>query len=165
MAKQEPKIESINFSFRERLNETLSGRHHNYCYQCGACVSYCPVVNYAPEFNPRMILLMAMFGLEDRLISADSVIWKCTNCYTCYERCPQDVRPVEVITALKNICVERGLAPALIEEYSKGILTTGMSAPLSSAIESRREKFGLPEFKMGGYSEMKKLLAGEDNSS
>jgi heterodisulfide reductase subunit C len=155
------KTETIDFSFRERLNQTLGGSHHNYCYQCGACVSYCPAARYYDGFNPRLIVLMTLFGLENELISPDSIIWKCTNCYTCYERCPQDVRPVEVITALKNICKEENKAPAIVDKYSDAILKTGFSAPVTTSIKSRREKFGLPEFQVKGLDELKELFDEE----
>ena len=153
---------TINFDFRKRLDQTLSGKHHNYCYQCGACVSYCPAARYVEHFNPRTIMLMALYGLADRLISPDSVIWKCTNCYNCYERCPQDVRPVEVITALKNICVAEGKAPELVEKYSQAILLTGASAPLSTSIQRKREQYALPEVNFRGYTEMKTMLNNEE---
>ncbi len=153
---------TIDFDFRERLNRTLSGKHHNYCYQCGACVSYCPAARYVEDFNPRTIMLMALYGLAERLISPDSVIWKCTNCYTCYERCPQDVRPVDVITAIKNMCVAEDKAPDMVKKYSQTILDTGVSAPLSVSVQRKREQYGLPEVDLRGYDEMKALLAGEE---
>ena len=157
------KSTEVNFEFRQRLNKIIGGNHHNFCYQCGACVSLCPTAKYSTEFNPRTIMLMALLGLEDKLIAPDSIIWKCTNCYTCYERCPQDVRPVDVITALKNICVAEDRAPDIITRYSAGILDTGVSTPLSAAIVKRREKFGLPKFNITGYDEMKIILDREDN--
>ncbi len=105
---------------------------------------------------------MALYGLADRLISPDSIIWKCTNCYTCYERCPQDVRPVGVITALKNICVAEGQAPELVEKHSQAILLTGASAPLSSSIQRKREQYNLPEVNLRGLAEMKTTLNNEE---
>lgn len=153
----------VDFEFRAKLNEYLGGDHHNFCYQCGACVALCPASDYSEKFNPRAIMLMAALGMRDKLIDPDSPIWLCTNCYTCYERCPQDVRPVEVITALKNMCQDENCAPEIVNKYSEGILKSGVSTPLSSAIQRRREKFGLPEFKMTGYDELEKILDQEES--
>ena len=123
----------LNFAFREELNSIAEGFRHNYCYQCGACVADCPACNYSDTFNPRLIILKALLGFREELISIDSDIWSCTNCYTCSERCPQDVRPVDVIIALKNICVRDGCAPGLINEVSGSVLESGMTTKVTSA--------------------------------
>jgi len=156
------KPNTVDFRFRERLNKVLGGHHHNFCYQCGACVSQCPAYKYSDDFNPRSIIQMALLGLPDKLLGPDSPIWLCTNCYTCYERCPQDVRPVEVITALKNLCVEDGIAPDQIKKFSQGVVDTGMSTPLTATMIKRRAEMGLPDFAMTGYDELAKLLEDSD---
>jgi len=151
------KIE-IDFGFREKLNRVPGGKHHNYCYQCGACVPVCPSARYAPGFNPRVIVLAALLGMEDHLIRPDSPIWLCTNCYSCYERCPQDVRPIEVIIALKNMAVKEGKAPEAITKYSDSIAKTGLSALLASSVNVRRKQLGLEEFWSIPTDELGKIL-------
>ena len=151
------KIE-IDFGFREKLNRVPGGKHHNYCYQCGACVPVCPSARYAPGFNPRVIVLAALVGMEDHLIRPDSPIWLCTNCYSCYERCPQDVRPIEVIIALKNMAVKEGKAPEEITKYSESIAKTGLSALLASSVNARRKQLGLDEFWSIPVDELGKIL-------
>jgi heterodisulfide reductase subunit C len=99
---------------RRRLLAILGGAGVSYCYQCGACVGDCPSARFYPGFNPREIMLTALLGQVDRLITPDSVIWQCSNCYNCYERCPQDVRPVEVIIALKNLARLEGNPPPAV---------------------------------------------------
>ena len=148
----------IDFKFRERLNNTLEGKHHNYCYQCGACSSICPAARYAENFNPRNILLTALCGLEGELIRKDYPIWLCTNCYSCYERCPQDVRPVEVIITLKNIAVEEGKAPETISRFSEAVEKTGESVVHTTTVDRRREALGLKKLKKPPVEELKKLL-------
>jgi heterodisulfide reductase subunit C len=151
------KIE-IDFGFREKLNRVPGGKHHNYCYQCGACVPVCPSARYAPGFNPRVIVLAALVGMEDHLIRSDSPIWLCTNCYSCYERCPQDVRPIEVIIALKNMAVKEGKAPEEITKYSESIAKTGLSALLASSVNARRKQLGLDEFWSVPVGELSEIL-------
>jgi len=148
----------INFKFREKLNSVLGGEHHNFCYQCGACVSVCPAARYSEEFNPRLILLKALLGLEELLIQPNSPIWLCTNCYSCYERCPQDVRPIEVIIALKNLAVEKGNAPKDILKFSETITRTGVSGIITASVNERRKKLGLDSIKERPLDELKKIL-------
>jgi heterodisulfide reductase subunit C len=147
----------LNFAFREKLNSVAEGFRHNYCYQCGACVADCPAGNYSEVFNPRLILLKAILGFEDELISEKSEIWDCTNCYTCSERCPQDVRPIDVIIALKNICVREGKAPQFVGKVYGSVMTSGITTKMSSLVERRREEFGLGPVKEVPVDELKKI--------
>lgn len=147
-----------NFSFREELNKIIGGDHHNYCYQCGSCVAVCPAARYFNDFNPREIMLKTLLGDEEYLIGPDSIIWKCTNCYSCYERCPQDVRPVEVIIALKNYCRQKGLAPELVNKFSEAVAKTGRSVMVTSAVNRKRKELGLEEIKDIPVDEIQKIL-------
>ena len=148
----------LNFEFREKLNQIIGGNHHNYCYQCGSCVAVCPATRYSDDFNPRDIMLKTLLGDEEELIGPESVIWKCTNCYSCYERCPQDVRPVEVIIALKNYCQQKGLSPNLIEKFSEAVEKTGRSVMLTRAVNRRRTELGLEEIGEIDVSELQKII-------
>ncbi|MCK4234940.1 hypothetical protein KAX75_10960, partial [candidate division WOR-3 bacterium] len=91
-------------------------------------------------------------------IRKDSPIWLCTNCYSCYERCPQDVRPVEVIITLKNIAVEEGKAPETISRFSEAVEKTGESVVHTTTVDRRREALGLKKLKKPPVEELKKLL-------
>ena len=147
-----------NFEFREQLNQVIGGNHHNYCYQCGSCVAVCPAARYSDDFNPRDIMLKTLLGNKEELIGPDTVIWKCTNCYSCYERCPQDVRPVEVIIALKNICKQEGKNPELIDKFSEAVVKTGRSVLVTSAVNRKRKELGLDEIKNVAVDEIQKIL-------
>lgn len=148
----------LNFDFRQKLNKIVGGDHHNYCYQCGSCVAVCPGARYSADFNPRDILLKTLLGEEEELIGPDSVIWKCTNCYSCYERCPQDVRPVEVIIALKNYCNHQRLQPEVINKFSETIAKTGRSVMVTTAVNRRRKELGLEEIKEVPIDELQKII-------
>jgi len=152
----------VNYRFREKLNKVSGGKHHNYCYQCSACVAVCPAARFSKKFNPRKILLKALLGMEEELLGKDSPIWLCTNCYSCYERCPQDVRPIEVIIALKNMTVEKGTAPANLAKLSDNIAKTGMSVTVSSAVNRKREQLGLPVLKTIPIDELQKILEDKE---
>lgn len=155
------KKHKLNFAFREKLNAVEEGARHNYCYQCSACVADCPANNYSGSFNPRLILLKAILGFEDELIGPDTEIWNCTNCYTCSERCPQDVRPVDVIIALKNICVREGKAPEVVTQVSDAVIATGITTKVTSLAEKRRKEYGLSPIKSSPADEIKQLLEGD----
>ncbi len=152
----------VNFRFRDKLNKISGGKHHNYCYQCSACVAVCPAAKYTKEFNPRTILLRAILGMEEDLIGQNSVIWLCTNCYSCYERCPQDARPIEVIIALKNMAVEKGTAPVALTKLSENIGKTGWSAVVTTAVNRIRSELGLPELKKVPVEELKEIVEKDE---
>lgn len=148
----------INFAFREKLNSVIGGQHHSYCFQCGACVGDCPAARYTERFNPRLIVLRAILGLEDSLTGPDSPVWLCTNCYNCFERCPQDVRPAEVIMALKNLAYARAAVPQQTLDMVGAIDSSGRTVILTSATDRRRESLGLKPLVAAVPEDYKKLL-------
>jgi len=154
-------IQKINFEFRDKLNAMAEGFRHNYCYQCGACVGDCPTNNYSKTFNPRIILLKALLGMEEDLIRPDSEIWNCTNCFTCWERCPQDVRPVDVIIALKNLCRRLNKAPDLIHKISDSVFEAGITTGVTSVTVRRRKEFNLLPVKEYPVDDLKKIVGRE----
>lgn len=93
------KMTKANLDFFEELPRVEDAETVIACFQCSACVADCPAAARSPRFNPRDIMLKVLLGLEDELIVEDSVMWDCTTCYTCMERCPQGVLPIGVITA------------------------------------------------------------------
>jgi len=147
---------------RRRLLAALGGNHVRFCYQCGACVGDCPSARFHPGFNPREIMLLSLLGALDRLLAPDSIIWKCSNCYTCYERCPQDVRPVEVILALKNLARADGTTPAAVVEVYESIRRTGRSAPVLGSTNARRARLGLPALPALDVAEIAAVLAPDE---
>ncbi len=149
---------SINYEFKKRLNSTLGGEAHSYCYQCGACVGDCPAAMYSEDFNPREILLQALLGNEEALTGKDSPIWNCTNCYTCYERCPQAVRPVEVIIALKNICYQKKTSAAEVNQIVQSVRATGRTVKITSLSDRRRKELGLEKIESVPMDELEKLF-------
>lgn len=134
----------VDFAFKRELAEKIEGNLANFCYQCGACVGDCPATRYSPAFNPRELMLRVLYGLEDELLGEASVLWECTNCYNCHERCPQEVKPVEVIISMKNMLADRGLAPAAADKVIGTFMSNGRTVPSNPAIDKQRAKFGLP---------------------
>jgi hypothetical protein len=89
----------------------------------------------------------------------------CSNCFTCFDRCPQDVKPIEVIIALKNLMAKEGIVPKGVDRLVDGLLSTGRSALVTSATHRRREELGLPELGEVNLDELQTLLADSDSGS
>ena len=148
----------INFDFRRELAEKIEGNLAGFCYQCGACVGDCPAATYSDDFNPREIMLKVLYGLGEEMLTEDSILWQCTNCYNCHERCPQEVKPVEVIISLKNMLADRGIYPGQVEKVIKTFEETGRTTPYSPAVDRQRARFGLPPLPPVPIDEIKKLI-------
>ena len=148
----------VNFDFRRELAQKVEGSLAGFCYQCGACVGDCPATTYGKDFNPREIMLKVLYGLGEELLVENSILWECTNCYNCHERCPQEVKPVEVIISLKNMLADRGIYPPPVEKVIKTFETTGRTTPLSAAVDRQRARFGLPPIAPVPMDEIERLL-------
>ncbi len=148
----------VNINLVEDLSPVEEAGVPNYCYQCSSCVAECPAAQHFPSFNPREIVMATLLGVVEFLTGADSVIWQCTTCYKCYERCPQGTHPVEVITALKNLTTDRGDAPSSVIEGRDSILSHGNLIAPSEAINKRRERLGLEPKGQGPVKDINKIL-------
>ena len=149
----------VNFDFKKRLREIIEGNLLQYCYQCGACVGDCPVARYSEKFNPRIIMLKTIYGRHEELLSENSIIWECSNCFTCYERCPQDVRPVEVIMALKNLAKKKGTNPPVVQQLVDAVKQTGRTVVVTQTTQKIREKLGLKPIEDAPVNEIEKILS------
>ncbi|MFH1842973.1 MAG: 4Fe-4S dicluster domain-containing protein [bacterium] len=152
----------IDHRFREELGLVLEGDGVSYCYQCGACVGDCPSARFSENFNPRNIMLNVLYGMREEVIATTSPVWECSNCFTCFDRCPQDVKPIEVIIALKNLMARQGVKPQGIDRLVEGLLKTGRSALVTSATHRRREELGLPPLGEVDPAELQALVEDSD---
>jgi len=141
---EKEEIIRVDFRFRRELAGKIEGNLASYCYQCGACAGDCPATTYSDRFNPREIMLKVLYGLGEELLTNDSVLWLCTNCYNCHERCPQEVKPVEVIISLKNMLADRGIYPDTVGRVIQSFETTGRTTPVGPVVDKQRAKFDLP---------------------
>ncbi len=78
------------------------------CYTCGSCSAACPVEKVVEEFDPRKLVHMVVLGMREQLLRSD-IIWACSQCQSCIPVCPQEVRCADVIKALREEALERGL--------------------------------------------------------
>jgi heterodisulfide reductase subunit C len=99
---------------------------------------------------------MAQLGLKNRVLSSDT-LWLCAACFTCTDRCPQDVKVASVIRILKNAAVQRGLIPAIFKELGSSILESGIAYRIPELRLKKREQAGLPPLPKGNPAAIVKL--------
>ena len=129
--------------FLRRLKAELGASDLSKCFQCGVCVASCPVREVKAAFNPRRIMKLAKLGLKDVVFQSE-FIWLCSLCFLCQERCPQDVRPPEVMTVLRNMAAAEGIAPPNLLELVDILAEGGRIYPVDDFIEDERDDRGLP---------------------
>lgn len=155
------KMATIDFEFRNKLLGENIGSTLAYCYQCATCSGACPVAQVTNgRYNPRRLILDSLLGLKEKIFGAENSfnIWGCTICDTCDEVCPQKVELTEIFTLLKNESVARGESPEYYVSQASTIFETGKAIPMQSAIERRREQFGLPEIMPPDVEEVQIIL-------
>ena len=130
--------------FLRRLESELGSRDLSRCFQCGVCTASCPVRSVEASFSPRRIMKLAKLGLKRRVYASDA-IWLCSMCFMCQERCPQDVRPPEVMTVLRNMAAKEGAAPPNLMKILGILKASGRVYAVDDFTGEERADRGLPE--------------------
>jgi len=158
MVEREGVIEasSLDSRFPDRVLKQPGGEALKVCFQCGLCTASCPISIIDSRYSVRRTIKRALLGMKDQVLN-DRFIWLCSLCFLCQERCPQDVRPPEVMTVLKNFAVETGLFPLGVAKLMEVFKTTGRLYPIDDFTADEREELGLPRVQ-GGEVAVRKLL-------
>ncbi|MHA1378405.1 MAG: 4Fe-4S dicluster domain-containing protein [Candidatus Helarchaeota archaeon] len=122
------------------------------CFNCGCCTGSCPIVPW--EMNMRKLIQKVILGFSDEVLGSQ-LIWFCSECMLCGERCPQDVKPYEVIIALRNLALQKGIVPLVYKVMAKNLIGTGRVTEFSEAVDLRRERLNIPK---AGFSLSKKVV-------
>lgn len=101
------RIGKIDYGFADEIAALESGRDILKCIQCGTCTASCAVAEHVEGFSPRKIIAKALLGLEDDVLSSDE-IWYCARCQYCVANCKKDIRPGDIITAIRTIAIKEG---------------------------------------------------------
>ncbi len=88
--------------------ERLVGQRVVRCNQCGKCTAGCPMAAEM-DLQPNQIMRLAQLGQEERLLRSRA-IWMCASCETCATRCPMGISLAEIMDALREMSLERGMA-------------------------------------------------------
>jgi heterodisulfide reductase subunit C len=158
--KKEPiKASEMDPKFKYEIAKMHGGEKLMRCFQCGTCTSDCPVAKFSETYRPRQIIRMAQLGLRDRVLSSDT-LWLCAACFTCTDRCPQDVEVASVIRVLRNLAVEKGVVPQVFKEQASSILESGYAYKIPELRIKKREIVGLPPLPRGNPEGIRKTLHG-----
>jgi heterodisulfide reductase subunit C len=136
-------VSKLDPKFKDEVARTPGGENIKRCFQCGSCSAGCPVHELSDKYNPRKILRMILLGMRDSVLSSEFV-WLCACCYTCRERCPQDVRMSDIMTAVRNIAVKEGYIHPAFRRQLELINTQGKLYEIDEFDNRRRERAGLP---------------------
>jgi len=78
------------------------------CYQCFRCTNGCPVARDM-DIVPHRIIGYIISGERAKVLSS-TALWECVQCATCSIRCPNGIDIARVLTTLRRMSVESGLA-------------------------------------------------------
>ena len=102
---------------------------------------------------------MAQLGLKDRVLKSDT-LWLCAACFTCTDRCPQDVEVAAVIRVFRNLASESGCVPQVFKDQCGSVLESGYAYKIPDLRIKKRETLGLPPLPKGNPESVKKSLKG-----
>jgi quinone-modifying oxidoreductase, subunit QmoC len=100
-----------DIKFKQELTK-LSKAPLNECMQCGTCSIVCSLAPDEKPF-PRKEMGWAGWGLKDRLI-AHSDVWLCHQCGDCSIHCPRQVRPADVLAAVRQLTYKEFSKPKFL---------------------------------------------------
>ena len=151
------KPSEINPRFKYEISKMHGGEKLMRCFQCGTCTSDCPIARFSDSYRPRQIIRMTQLGLKDRVLNSDT-LWLCAACFTCTDRCPQDVEVASVIRVLRNLAAEEGHIPQVFKDQCASILESGYAYKIPELRLKKRETLGLPPLPKGNPESVRKSL-------
>jgi heterodisulfide reductase subunit C len=136
-------VGTLDPGLRQEILAEPGGESFLQCFSCGTCVAGCPVAGTTERYNPRRIVRMALLGMRQQVLTSEFV-WLCSGCYTCYERCPQDVHIPELMHAIRNIAVREGYTPDAFQQQADLLREHGRLYEITGYENERRGEWGLP---------------------
>lgn len=142
-------ISELDSNFKYEVAKQPGGENIMRCFTCGTCSAGCPVREIDDRYDPRKIIRMVVLGMKKRVLSSDFV-WLCSGCYTCQERCPQDVRTTDVMSVLKNLAAKEGYLHPSLAKQAELIQRYGRLYEIDEFDNKKRARVGLPPIVMNG---------------
>lgn len=90
----------------------LTGDDFKKCMQCATCSVACDIAPNNKPY-PRKEMLAASWGLKHMLVSNHD-IWLCHQCGDCNTLCPRDVKPGDVLSAVRACAIDDYAGPGAI---------------------------------------------------
>jgi heterodisulfide reductase subunit B len=128
------------------------------CYQCGTCTASCAIGLVSSAKNVRSLIQTMVHGSEETVFNDPELLWFCTTCYQCEDRCPQGIPLTTLLVELRNLAVRKGRIPASIQKEVKTLAAHGSTFAPVKGILSRRQKLGLPDLPQPDCEEIQTLL-------
>jgi heterodisulfide reductase subunit C len=147
---------TLDSKFKFLIASEPGGENIKKCFSCGTCTAGCPVREVTDRYNPRKIIRMALLGMKKEVLSSQ-FIWLCSSCYTCFERCPQDVRIPELMNAIENIAVREGYLPPAMKIQLDLLSSFGRLLEITDFENEKRKESNLPPVQ-GKTEDVKKIL-------
>ena len=116
-----------DIGFKRELSR-MSGSQLNQCMQCGNCSAVCSLAPADRPF-PRKEMIWSGWGLKEKLIGNVDV-WLCYQCGDCSSHCPRDVKPSDVISAVRQLSYQQYARPRFLGK----LVSKPMWLPLAIAI-------------------------------
>ena len=127
------------------------------CLQCAVCTGSCPTARVVDGFNPREFVLRFLFS-DDMFQLDTDVIWACTTCQICRERCPHDIDIMGMLIHIMNQLARQGRLPKMLHDSIKMIMKTGWSVPITPRVDRAREELGLSPLRQPDVEEINQIL-------
>jgi heterodisulfide reductase subunit C len=105
-----------------------SGQNLTACYQCRRCAAGCPVGEETGYVTPDRLIRMIILGDREEALN-NELVWKCVSCYTCGERCPNEIHTVKITETLKKMALETHLKPLKpkVAHFHKAFVSSAVS--------------------------------------
>lgn len=148
--------EDVTSSFKYEVANSVGGEGLLRCLKCGACSGGCPV-GAVIDYRPRKVLGNVLLGLKDAVLSSDQ-IWMCAACFTCEERCVQQVNFTDVVTVLRNMASREGNAAPGYIKMAEMVMKSGRVYARTGVVDKMREKLGLPPLQDPDVDQLRAIM-------
>jgi len=88
----------------------LARRALTSCMACGMCTAVCPAAEHYADYDPRVIVDVALSGDEERLVDllSSDLLWLCTQCGSCTGHCPRENDVMTLVSSLRLLAQLKG---------------------------------------------------------
>ena len=148
--------QDVDGTFKYDVANMVGGEGLLRCLKCGACSGGCPVGSVI-DYRPRKVLGNVLLGLKDEVLSSDQ-IWLCAACFTCEERCVQQVNFTDVVTVLRNMASKEGHAAPGYVKMAKMVIENGRVSARTGLVDKMREQLGLPPLQDPAVEQLNEIM-------